>query len=342
MRPKLNLRNTRPVHLTIATAMLTVPASAVALTSGASAPAVAAGGLAVTPTAGSMTPLAVKVAPRRIRFGDHVTVTGTAPSADAGLTLVLETATTRRSSWRRLTATRIGRHGRFRLTAPLRESGFVKVVDSADGAVVPGANPVAIASAPTVPASAPQAVLVAAELVVAKQRSFSVLGGQPIDVSGRLLPARAGRAIRLQGRSGGHWRTLAGARTGARGGFHLRYLAGGSGGRLGAQPIRVLFAGDRLNTRSRHRLGPMTVYNQSVASWYDDAGATASGFHAAFGVANRTLPFGTRVTFRYGARTVTAVVDDRGPFVGGRDWDLNQNTAAALGFSGVDTVWSTR
>ena len=25
---------------------------------------------------------------------------------------------------------------------------------------------------------------------------------------------------------------------------------------------------------------------------------------------------------------VTAVVDDRGPFVGGRDWDLNQNTAA--------------
>jgi rare lipoprotein A (peptidoglycan hydrolase) len=38
---------------------------------------------------------------------------------------------------------------------------------------------------------------------------------------------------------------------------------------------------------------------------------------------------------------VNAVVDDRGPFVGGRDWDLNQNTAAALGFQGVGTVWST-
>ena len=54
------------------------------------------------------------------------------------------------------------------------------------------------------------------------------------------------------------------------------------------------------------------------------------------------LPFGTKVMFRYRARTVTAVVDDRGPFVSGRDWDLNQNTAAALGFGGVGTVWVTQ
>jgi rare lipoprotein A (peptidoglycan hydrolase) len=59
------------------------------------------------------------------------------------------------------------------------------------------------------------------------------------------------------------------------------------------------------------------------------------------GVANKTLPCGTHVTFSYNGRTVTAVVDDRGPFVDGRDWDLNQNTAAALGFGGVDTVWSS-
>jgi rare lipoprotein A (peptidoglycan hydrolase) len=35
-------------------------------------------------------------------------------------------------------------------------------------------------------------------------------------------------------------------------------------------------------------------------------------------------------------------VDDRGPFVGGRDWDLNQNTAAALGFGGVGAVWTSQ
>ena len=47
------------------------------------------------------------------------------------------------------------------------------------------------------------------------------------------------------------------------------------------------------------------------------------------------------MTFHYHGRTVTATVDDRGPFVAGRDWDLNQSTAGALGFGGVDTVWAS-
>jgi rare lipoprotein A (peptidoglycan hydrolase) len=80
---------------------------------------------------------------------------------------------------------------------------------------------------------------------------------------------------------------------------------------------------------------PMTP---ATASWYQDQGQTASGFHAFYGVANRTLRFGTRVLFRYRGRTVTATVDDRGPYVYSRLWDLNQNVAGALGFSGVDTV----
>jgi len=42
------------------------------------------------------------------------------------------------------------------------------------------------------------------------------------------------------------------------------------------------------------------------------------------GVAHRTLPCGTKVTFRNPAngRIVTAPVVDRGPFVSGRQWDL--------------------
>jgi rare lipoprotein A (peptidoglycan hydrolase) len=59
------------------------------------------------------------------------------------------------------------------------------------------------------------------------------------------------------------------------------------------------------------------------------------------GVAHKSLPCGTKVTFHYNGRSVTAVVDDRGPFAGGREWDLNQNVAGALGFGGVDTVWSS-
>ena len=85
--------------------------------------------------------------------------------------------------------------------------------------------------------------------------------------------------------------------------------------------------------------GLLTVYSESAASWYYDAGNTACGFHAGLGVANRSLPCGTKVRLHYGGHTVTATVDDRGPYVGGRDWDLNQGTAAALGFGGVGTVW---
>jgi rare lipoprotein A (peptidoglycan hydrolase) len=77
----------------------------------------------------------------------------------------------------------------------------------------------------------------------------------------------------------------------------------------------------------------------AVASWYDDSnGRCAAGWCATYGVANLSLPFGTKVMFAYHGRSVEATVDDRGPYVGGRTWDLDQRTAGALGFGGVDTV----
>jgi len=76
----------------------------------------------------------------------------------------------------------------------------------------------------------------------------------------------------------------------------------------------------------------------AVASWYYDEGNTACGFHAEYGVANKTLPCGTKVRLSYEGRTVLATVDDRGPFVYGRTFDLDQRTAAALGMWGVATV----
>lgn len=41
------------------------------------------------------------------------------------------------------------------------------------------------------------------------------------------------------------------------------------------------------------------------------------------GVANKTLPCGTKVTFKWGDRIVTVPVIDRGPYVAGRQWDLS-------------------
>ena len=51
------------------------------------------------------------------------------------------------------------------------------------------------------------------------------------------------------------------------------------------------------------------------------------------GVAHRTLPCGTLVTFRNPAngRTITVPVIDRGPYVDGRTWDMTGGTCTYLG-----------
>jgi rare lipoprotein A len=50
------------------------------------------------------------------------------------------------------------------------------------------------------------------------------------------------------------------------------------------------------------------------------------------GVAHRTLPCGTLITFRNptNGRTFTVPVVDRGPYVSGRQWDLTGGLCIAL------------
>jgi len=85
-------------------------------------------------------------------------------------------------------------------------------------------------------------------------------------------------------------------------------------------------------------------WKSARVSWYGPGfygRKTASGAVLTQGmmnVAHRSLPFGTRIQFEYKGRTCTAVVNDRGPFVGGRTFDLGPGTATALGFGGVGTV----
>jgi rare lipoprotein A len=321
------LRKSRPVQLGVGALMLAIPASAVAL----------AGGQAESQSA---TQINLNLNPSHVAYGRDVTVSGTASPGAAGHKLRLEFAATGAGNWRVLRSTSVRSNGRFQFVVALQKSGFVRVVGAAGaggtgGAFSPrvligGSGSGAIAPSPSRPVS------VAAGFRLPTP-AMDVLAGQTVHVRGRLLPAVAGRRVRLVSRASGRWRTLATARTGRTGGFVLRYTAGSTG----QQWLHVRFVGDRLNTRSWARAGRLRVFRQSVASWYSDGGGTACGFHAYFGVANKDVPCGTKVTFRYGGHSVTSVVDDRGPYVGGREWDLNQNTAGALGFGGVDTVWSS-
>lgn len=328
MRPSFPMRKTRTVYVAIATIMLAGPASALALAGTGSNNSAAAGPV-----------LRANVTPRRPHFDHPVTVTGIAPAADVGHWATLAASPAHQSRWRYLASTHIGSGGKFRLRVRLRSSGLVRVIDSAvPPPVRPGATRGDFTSSQISSAglaSDPLAVVVVARLEVGAAQ-HRVRSGDQVHVRGRLLPGRAGREVFLLGHFRHGFRTVARAHTGAAGGFTLRYTpAGGVQRRL-----RVTFAGDRYNAPARAPAGRLTVYTASVASWYDDAGNTACGFHAGLGVANKTLPCGTRVNFLYRGRSVTATVDDRGPFVAGREWDLNQNTAAALGFAGVGTVWT--
>lgn len=76
-------------------------------------------------------------------------------------------------------------------------------------------------------------------------------------------------------------------------------------------------------------------------------GKTASGQRMnprAMTAAHKTLPFGTRVTVtnRNNGRSVSVVINDRGPFVRGRVVDLSPAAAAAIGFSGLAPVSVSR
>ena len=80
-----------------------------------------------------------------------------------------------------------------------------------------------------------------------------------------------------------------------------------------------------------------------VATYYASGRRTASGqafdpnAHTA---AHRTLPFGSRVTVAnpHNGRSVTVVINDRGPFTRGRIIDLTPAAAHQLGFNGLASV----
>jgi rare lipoprotein A (peptidoglycan hydrolase) len=61
---------------------------------------------------------------------------------------------------------------------------------------------------------------------------------------------------------------------------------------------------------------------------------------ATMGVAHRTLPCGTRVTFYRGGRFVTVAVIDRGPFRRGVAWDHTEAAAKRLGFRSTGALRS--
>src|SRR4051794_31039525 len=177
----------------------------------------------------------------------------------------------------------------------------------------------------------------AGDVAIARQR-LNVVAGRRAMVGGRVVGAAAGRSVALQRRSGAGWHTIDRARTAAGGRFAFRF-----------RPQRPASAAVRVRAgAARERVGRLNVYRRAQVSWYGPGlygghlGCGGTLTPGTLGVANKTLPCGTKVTLRHGGRTVRVPVVDRGPYSGGREFDLTAATKERLGFSGVGTILVTR
>jgi len=114
-------------------------------------------------------------------------------------------------------------------------------------------------------------------------------------------------------------------------------------------PRRVGTAKVRLRAGAAKRaIGRMNVYRRALVSWYgpglygNHLGCGGTLEPGTLGVAHKTLPCGTKLTLRHGSHHVRVRVVDRGPYVGGREFDLTAATRDRLRFNGVGTILVNR
>jgi rare lipoprotein A (peptidoglycan hydrolase) len=173
----------------------------------------------------------------------------------------------------------------------------------------------------------------AAQTDVTSER-LHVRSGQRALVTG---VTNSGPVAALQVRRRGHWRTIDRDRTAANGRFVLRARVR----RTMTAPARVVVGAET------QRVGRLNVYRFASASWYgpglygNRTGCGGTLAPGRLGVAHKSLPCGSRVTFRHRGRSVRVRVIDRGPYVGGREYDLTEATARKLRFRGHGAILTT-
>ncbi len=173
-------------------------------------------------------------------------------------------------------------------------------------------------------------------------RAHNLVLGDSVGLTGAVKPGGS-RVVKVLARGAG--KGVVKDRASAKGTFGAKFTPK----RTGVYSLRA-FAGS--NDRAAASRGPVrriTVYRYAVASWYGGSlygNGTACGgtlTPTTMGVANKSLPCGTKVHLRYHGRSVTVPVIDRGPYVAGRDYDLTEATKNALGInSGVVTLLASK
>jgi hypothetical protein len=200
------------------------------------------------------------------------------------------------------------------------------------------------AQAQTGTSDEPTATIAMKPRIAVGYRKLDVRSGRRTAVRGRISPGVAGLTVSLQLRRDGVWKPIDRDRTDAAGRFRLRERLR----RTGTTPVRLRIADAPGVLPGKRRIGRLNVYRYAEVSWYGPGlygNPTACGgtlYAGRLGVAHKSLPCGAMVKFKHGRHEVRVPVIDRGPYVGGREYDLTEATAQRLGFDGHGAILTTR
>jgi hypothetical protein len=239
-----------------------------------------------------------------------------AGSADASQPVRIQFRALGADNWHDAGKSHTGKRGGFSTRVKVDRSGRFRAV-SADGRT-----------------TAPEKIRVKSR-ISARITEKSPMVGDKVAIRGRVAPRGSRRSVAIK--VGGD--TIH-AKTATDGSFRAKWKAGSAGERS----VHVHTASDRIAAGSGTKAGKVTVFRPAEASWYGPGlygnGVACGGTLQpdTIGVANKTLPCGTKLTVRYGHKQVKTEVIDRGPYVAGREFDLTEALKNKLGFAGTGTV----
>ena len=293
----------------------------------------------ITTQAGAASEARIASSAQRVPIGERVTLRGSFPGASKAPVEVRFRAAGAKT-WQTVSHTRTGAAGAYSARVKPRRSGYwsarlanPQLAHSALAEPGTGAAPGAVDGD-----TGAQRIAVRSR-TTAKVEGRNALVGRSVRIHGTVAPATAGRRIVV---SIGHHEEK--TRTARNGSFSVNWRTPSTG----TYPVRVKARRDRLASGSADRAGKVTAFRRAAASWYGPGlygNALACGgtlTPGTLGVANKTLPCGTKLTLRYGGRSVNVRVIDRGPFSGNREFDLTAATKQRLGFPDTGTILTSR
>jgi rare lipoprotein A len=271
-----------------------------------------------------------------VRYGDRVNLRGRFPGA-SNATVAVAHRSAGRKSFRNVATRRTDERGRWTARVKPRGTGMWRArLTSVPRKVEAQDDPLAPAPAAVDPETRAKRVKVRS--ITRVDAPNHAVAGHGVRIDGRVRPGGKRRVLVTVG---GKDITT---RTDRRGRFDVNWQAGSTGTRK----VKARARGNREAAWSGDRAGKLTVYRKAYASWYGPGlygNRTACGQTLSpgmLGVAHKSMPCGTKLKLRHDGNTVRVRVIDRGPYVGGREFDLTEATRSRLGFGSTGTILTSK